>query len=660
MIEQLSNGSYRVRVYYGHGKRYTRLSKKERLTEKEEAEKKHLEDKWGCPDQITTRRTICCANEWQAKIIEKYFKEAASLEAQGKNVPYHLINVELAPDRDSYLEELSYLMASICGFKKDLIRNLEYDLFVAQASANLEWIYHMKIEPEEIQEGAFVFCEPSKKISLKNKKVAFTGSVCGFTGDEEYLRCLRKFCIENKVDYLIATGPWIKTIFLHKSSYKTTILQGLKDLLKDVKIIAIRSNRDKPTHLSELKEIGIQYINMIEDDKNVFCGMTSSNSSSKNQLHRFDEMFPGKNVFFYTTFVGFKTQATLDRSIRYLIGSGSSGYNTPRSRVWANSYDNQLMHANSRDSIGGHLVRFDGKGNPYPTTFRYHEKEKAILFGGKAFYKNKSKAGKIHLILSDFHAVSHHRPSFAAFLKFLEKYKEQIISFSINGDFLDNMVLCHHNKGKLLNQIELAKRDWDFLKEIAYTRECFKMINSLLPSNVKKVFKMGNHEINSINKFLQRDINHFLKSFMDVNVLLGIEENGYEIVDEKTHYKIGETTTMHGHELHRTQSRKVLGKNNAKGHFHGVMLDADGMIFGGMQDPDSVDFFPHKLVAWSTGFCASTDINGRSTLPQPILVNGNSYADFDKIHTNIKDLKIEPPKKLDLSYCIEWTGREGV
>ena len=660
MIEKLDNGSYRVRVYYGHERRYTYLCRKEKLTQNEEREKKRLEENWGLPKRITTRRTVCCIHLWQAKIIQKNFKEAARLEARGQKVPSSLLDVELAPDRESYLEELSYQMASICGFKPALLANLEYDLFIAQSSANTDWIYHMNIQEQEIKKLAVGFCTASTRISLKNKTIAFTGAVCGFTGDENYLKCLRKFCMQNKVDYLITAGPWIKTIFLHKSSSKTTIVKSLKDLLKEVKILAIRSNRDKPTHLAALKEIGIEFINMIEDEKNVFVGLTSTKSSSKNQLDRFDNDYTGKNIFFYTSFVGLKTQSLLGDGIRYLVGSGSSGYNTPSSRVWAHSYDTQLMHSKSRDSIGGHLIKFDSDKNPHITTFRYHTEEKALFFGGKAYYKNRSKTGKLHVILSDFHAVSHHKASFTAFIRFLQKYKDKIASFSINGDFLDNMVLCHHNRGKILNQVELAKRDWDFLKEIAYTKECLEMIMENLPEDIRKVFKLGNHEINSINKFLQRDINHFLKSFLDIRVLLGLYEYGFEIIDEKTPYKIAETTVMHGHELQRAQARRILGKNNGHGHYHGVFIDSESMTFGGMQDPKSADFFPHNLISWSTGFSVATEVNGKSTLPQPVLITGNTYADFDELHVIKRVMDVPVPEQITFNYSIEWTGREGV
>lgn len=658
MIHQLPNGTYRVRYSYGHEQRYTKLKKIENPSKKVLDEIRFLEEEWGLPKRINVRRSLNCIHRWQAEEVEELFKAAHSLEVQGKKVPQKFLNVDVAPERHHYIDELGYLMASICGFRVEVIDNLDYDVFLAQSDANDKWIENMEITRQEVISFALSHCDKSSDFSLKNKTILFTGAVCGFTGDEEYLRCLRKMAKEVKADAIITAGPWVKSIFLHKTSKKPKVLQFLKELTKDIKVLAIRSNRDKPEHLHAIKEYGVEFINGIEDEKNVFTGLSTTSSSTKNQLKKFEEAYPGKNVYFYTSFVGIMSQATEGGGLRYLTGSGSSGYNTPRARVWANAYDNQLLNSGIRDSIGGHLLRFDGEGNLFPTTFRYHSDLKAILFGGKAFFRNKWKAGKLHVILSDFHACSHHKESFTAFLNFLKENKDKIETLVLNGDFLDNMVLCHHNQGKMLDQIQLIKQDMDFLKEIAYTKECLKKIVEPLNSSTKKVFKLGNHEVNSFNKFLQRDINHFLESLLNIERLLGLKDFGFKIIPSKEAYRIASVVFHHGHEMHRVQAKKTFGKSTARGHSHLLLIDADGMTVSGMEDKNKAHYLSHPYISWTTGFSAITEVDEMSVMPQPIVITNDKYADFDQIRQVKEIIEVPLPKKLVLEYDIEWTGRE--
>lgn len=659
MIHKLKSGVYRVRYAYGHEQRYTKLKRIENPSEKVQEEIAWLEEEWGLPNRINVRRSCNCIHHWQALEIEELFKAAHALEVAGKKVPKNLLKFELAPARDHYLDELGYFLASICGFKVELIDNVDFDIFLEQSDANENWIKKMHITSREIVSYALSHCK-IKKFKLEGKTVLFTGSVCGFTGDSDYLKCLKKMALEMKVDAIITAGPWIKAIFLHKTSSKPNILPALKELAKEVKIVAIRSNRDKPEHLHELKELGIHFINGIEDDKNVFTGISTSNVSTKNQLTKFEEAYPGKNVFFYSTFVGIKSQATEGGGLRYLTGSGSSGYNTPRARVWANAYDSQLLHSGIRDSIGGHVLRFDKKGNVFPTTFRYHTELKAILNGGIAYFKNKAKEGNLHVLLSDFHAGTHHKRAFAGFLKYLEDRQDQIKTLILNGDFLDNLVLCHHNKGQILSQIEIAKRDMDFLKEIAYAKECLKLIVSKVKSGTRLVFKLGNHEVNSFKKFLQRDINHFLHSLLEIDTLLGLSSMGFEIVSSKVAYKLGDIVIHHGHEMHRTQAKKTFGKKSVRGHSHGLLIDSEGMTLSGMEDRDKTDYLFNPYVNWTVGFAATSEYDEHYTMPEPVIISKNKYADYDGLKSVKEDVEIPLPKKLVLEYDIEWTGREGL
>lgn len=655
-----STGMYRVRYHYGHEKRYRALKKLENPSIKVLEEIKQLEEKWGLPKEITTRRSQNCVHKWQAEQIEDLMKIAHGYDIKGKNIPKNLLNIEVAPKKSEYIDELGYFMASICGFKEELLDNIEYDLFLAQSDANTNWIKNMGVSYEDIQMYAQKHCIKDSRFKLKNKTVIFTGAVTGFTGDEDYLKSLRKLAKEIKADAIITAGAWVKTIFLHKAASDPVVLPALKKLASDVRILAIRSNRDKPEHLHRLKELGIEFINGIEDDKHVFTGLTTGGVSSKNQLEKFEDAFYGKNVYFFTSFVGIKSQSTKGGGLRYLVGSGSSGYNTPRARVWANAYDSQLLNSGIRDSIGGHVLRFDSKGTVFPTTFRFHSKMKAILFGGKAYQGNKTKKGVQHVIVSDFHACSHHKYAFTALLEFLDKHKENIKTFVLNGDFFDNMMLCHHNMGKVKTQIEIAKKDMDFLKEIAYAKECLKIMVSRLSPGTKLIFKLGNHEVNSFNKFLERDINHFLTSMLDIDRLLGLTLMGFDIISAKEAYEVGEVTLHHGHEMQRAQAAKTFGKNTVRGHSHGLLIDSMGMTLSGMENRDHADYLFHPYVNWTVGFASITEVDTYSVLPQPILITDQQYADFDGLVKLKKSFEVSLPNSLSIDYDIDWTGREGL
>lgn len=584
------------------------------------------------------------------------------MESEGKKVPTKMLEYDICPPRDAYLEEVSYAMASICGRHPDLLNKIDFYLFLDQADVQTSWLKNLKISEMDIKERALYFCVDSKEeIVLRNKTFLFTGAPTGFTGCEDYLECLRNLAIELNVDGIITAGEWVKSIFLHKTGQVNNPLPALKQLAKQIPIYALRSNRDTPDLLHSLKTIGVTFITGIQDEKNIFDGTRLYRDSARDQLKRFEDSHPGKNVFVHTTYVGMKSQATKGGDLRYLIGSGSSGYNTPSARFWTSSYDSQLFNSGIRDSIGGHVLRFDKESNCFPTTFRYHEDLKAILYGGKAYFKSKVKQGKLHIILSDFHAMAHHKLAFAAFLRFLDEHKEIIETLALNGDFFDNMLLCHHNRGKFSEQIALAKRDLDVLKEVAYTRECIKQILNKLQSKTKLIYKLGNHEVNSIKSFLNRDINHFLGSMLDVERLLGLSTMGFEVVESKEAYYLGENTIHHGHEIERRGARKIFGKNSVRGHSHGLEIDCDGMTLPAMEDPSRVHYTSHPYLDWALGFGVITEVDGKSALPQPVLAMDNGkYGDFDGIKQVKQSVEVPKPSSISFEYTLEWTGREGL
>lgn len=649
MIQKLPNGAYRVRYDFGFLKRYNYLKKQTKLTEKQAEEFREVEEK----SKTKTRRSYCCKHLWQAEHVEKIFKAAYELESAGKIVPPSLLKIEEVPDKMKYLEELAYSMASLCGFQEELIDNIDYTLFLDQVDANKWWLRNLEISPEDIRVWAKTSCIGPSDIELPGKTIIFTGAVTGFTGCEDYLDCLRTLALEIKADAIVTVGEWVKTIFLHKSSRSNRVLPALRRLANSVKILAIRSNRDIPEMLHELKDIGITFINGIEDEKNVFTGLRLYRSSTKDQLSRFEESFTGKNVFAYTTYVGLKTQAQKGGDPRYLVGSGSSGYNTPSARLWTTAYDSQLFHSGIRDNIGGHILRFDEDANVFPTTFRYLNEQ--IYFGGNVYRKRGFEKGETHVLVSDFHASSLHKEGFGCLLHFLKN--NPVKSISINGDFFSNKILCHHHEKNIREQVRAAKKDLDFLKEIAHAKSCLMLISESV-GNAKKIFKLGNHEVNSIRNFVKKDTNHFLESMLDLTVLLGLEELGFEIVQSEEAYEVGGLTILHGHEMTTIESDKIFGKNTVRGHSHGLCIGPYSMTLACLEDPSKAGYLPHKYTSWAPGFAVITELDGDATLPQPITIKGKRYAGFDRIHEVSGAPEIPLPETLSLTYKLNWTGRE--
>lgn len=658
MIQKQKQGTYRVRWRYGHNSRYKFLKKIKNPPQRVLDEIYKLEQLYGKPVEIKTMRSFNCLHLWQAKEVEEAFKAACELERLGKNVPDKLVQFEVCPERPQFIEELAYEMSSICGFQEDIIRNCDYFLFLEQADVEMAWVKNLEVTESEIKDFAISLCTNVTDFKLAGRKFLFIGSVVGFTGCEDYIRCLKTLAKNENVDGIITAGEWIKTIFLHKKGKTNTPLKAVKELASEFPIFAIRSNRDSGHMLSNLKEIGITFLNGIEDEKNLFTGLQLSRSSTKDQLTKYEDFSHDKNIFVFSSYVGLKSQVKSEGKIRYIVGSGSSGFNTPRSRLWAASYDTQLFKAQTIDNIGGHILAFDNKSNLYPTTFRYIPEKKAIFHNGSAFTPRTIKNGKLHLLISDFHADSHDRNTFTAVLEFIEKRRDEIQTLALNGDFLTNLVLNHYNFGDLSVQMEIRNRDMDFLKEIAWTKMCLEMLVSRLKKGTRLIFKIGNHEVNSLKKFLKKDTNYFLKSMLDLTRLLDLDTLGFEIIDERNAYRIGDIDIYHGHEMSRKQGRRMFGVNNVRGHSHGIEIDSYGMTLAGMESDQKVHYTNWAFTKWSLGFATITEFEDSVSMPQPVLVHGNKYFDMNKIITMNKQVSIELPQTLSITYSIDWTGRE--
>src|SRR3990172_1722674 len=169
VIQKLKNGKFRVRYDFGYNSYYRSLLKqlKNLKNKKNDSKFKEILDKVtylevtignGKTVNIKTRRSFNCRNLWQAEHVEKVFKDAYDIESSGGVLPDYLIK-ELdsftdAPYKLDYLEELSYKLASYSDFNPNVIKNIEYDVFLEQASVDVKWMDNYNIKEKEVKDFA--------------------------------------------------------------------------------------------------------------------------------------------------------------------------------------------------------------------------------------------------------------------------------------------------------------------------------------------------------------------------------------------------------------------------------------------------------------------------------------------------------------------------
>ncbi|MDB4330318.1 hypothetical protein N9948_01205 [bacterium] len=685
MIQKLKNGKFRVRLEYGHNKYYKYLIrqqiklekrseqltnlKRKRPVEEKMVEKElstileavaNLEMEHGKPVNIKTRRSFNCRNKWQAQLVENLFKDAQEHESRGEEIPDYLIkaidNQEDAPYREDFLEELGYQLASVSGNHPEVVENFSYSIFISQASVNEEWLEHHRIHEKEVKKTAISVCTDQETIELKGKTFLFTGAFIGITACEDYVKSLHRLAKLKKVDGIILVGPWVKYIFLHKTAENQKVLNSVKKLTEDnIKIYALRSSVESADLIPQLKELGIKFLTKIEDENNLFLNHKFSRISGKDQLTRFRDYSINKNLFVNTTYVAFEPTLRKD-TLRYIIGSGASSYFTPSSRIWSNSFDSQRFNAEKYEDIGGHILRFDKTGNVYPSSFYFNHETKSIIVNGEV-YSAKTKAtpesADLHVMISDVHAKIMNRKAFRGFLDFLVKHRSKIKSLSINGDFFDNKLLCHHNEHNIAAQIEGKLKHKSFLHEVAHSRKVLDLILEALGKhrkNIKLTFKMGNHEVNSLKKATSKSIYHFLDTMLDLNHLLGLEKLGFEIVDGKKPYYIGDIAVYHGHEMTRNIASRVHGKESVCGHMHRGTIDNRGTILPTFENSQSADYLSYHVAPWTLGWAVFQEYKGLVTRPEFILYYNDKYFDYDKIVEVKKPIEDEIPKEINITY----------
>ena len=653
-IEKTKFNKYRIQVRTGHKARLKSLKKKDFLTPKETKERESIIKILTRPNGrlFEQRRSANAVHLWQAKEIEKAFLLAAKHEATGMKVPEDLLVFDTCPEKDQFIEETAFVLATVGGMKPEVITQMDFELFCAQADINLDWIDKLNVSFDILKEAAINLCSvDAERIGFKNKKFLFIGAPKTITSSLTFLRCLKTMAADLKVDGIITTGPWIKTIFLNKQSKFVEIPKELKELVSEFNFYAMRSNKDKIDRMQPLKAIGIKFLRGIDREHFSITGLAFHTASNIDQLKRFEYENSSKDILCNTSYVAARSQARMKGEYRLLIGSGSSGVNTPRSRHWATAYDSQLFNSNVRDNIGGHVLQFDQEERLYPTTFRFEEKYNSIYYGGKVYTPTKIIDANMHVVLTDFHVLSHSEAGFWAFIDFIKNNKNRIKSLTLNGDFFSNKVISHHQDKNIKLQAEMKAQGMSFIKEISIARDYMCRIVKELSPDTARYFKMGNHEKNSIDKFLSKATNHFLDDMMNLDTLLGLTANNFKIIENKELHHIGDATIIHGNELQNAEARKLAGPKLIRGHSHLLDIGTHGVTLPGMEEPDQANYLPTKYVKWAIGWGVSTEYKGVTSLPHPMLVRHGKYFDFHKVK-KIKIKKLIHSKTLTVEYKI--------
>jgi len=686
-------GNQRVRVEHGHNTYYKRLEKEKADLEKEV---KLLEEEGKGKREITSKERIISSlntkilqlrelhsippgkkfyakryslnveTKEQAKFVDNLFKEKKDYHAEGKEPPAELVSridsLNEAPSKSEYLEYLAAILIDLSGYNLEqdinMLHNVPKDQFHEQACVSDNYIEYHGITQEEVIEEALDQIENPVIIELKNKKFIFTSAFTSFTAIDTFAKLIYNLAKRHQVDGIIVVGPWSKTIFLHKTSATNTILDSVKRIVKDFNVYALRSNLDVAETIPELKRLGVTFVDKIEDDKNIFLGYKLSHASSKNQLRRYKDLDKSKNIFVYSSYVTTETQLYQDK-IYNIIGSGSSSVNLPRSRRTTAGYDGQLLNSMKYDSTGGHLLTFDNDSNVHYSSFHYNRELKSILVNGERIetkFQAKPKKCDLSVIVSDMHVQHMNHSCFKALLDFLGKENHRIKRFILNGDFFDNVILSHWKRDRVNEQIDDSKKLGSFLHEIAYAKEVLRLILNKLDPKTELIYKMGNHEVNSLKKILGQSLLHSLGNMLDLETLLDLKGFGFKVIDSRKSYIVGGVTLFHGHEMNQVKGRQVFGRKNAKGHFHRCSVDNTGVVFPGFQNPESADFMPYFKQSWANGWSVINESEGIGDKPEFILLSEEGvYYDFDSLRNvaDIEDVPISIEKNISITFNLD-------
>jgi len=593
--------------------------------------------------------------EFQKDYARKLFDEARDYEAEGLKVPKDLAkkieDIKDVPDYATHLDILSYYYGALCKFDERILGKIPFAMFLSQSSINITWIEYQNISEDDIVDSTRIMMTENHEHLLYNKRYLFIGSFVSYTADDSLAECLIKIVKKNELDGIIVAGPWTKEIYLHKTFGKNVIIEVVRRLLKETNVIAMRSNQEEVSFLPELRELGVTFINSLVNDKNIFFGSKVTNTSTKDQFTIYRDIDLCKNIFCYTSYVGFETQLKQDQIIS-IIGSGSASVNTPRARFWTKTYTREVLNSMKYDSTGGHLLTFDDKSDVNVSSFHFNKKLMGVPLQGKLYpVEGKVKDCRLAFLASDLHIQHMDMFCFTGFLNNLEKEKERIDLLYLNGDLFDNALLSHWDENKIGEQINNKLEFKSFLHEVAKAKEALRMIVSRVRPDTKLFFKWGNHEVNSLNKLKERSLIHFLDNMLNLKDLLGLEELGFKTIDSRESFKLGDISIIHGHEMSPAQARRNFGRKNIRGHSHQCKIDNLGIVLPSMQKNDTADYMPYKVQNWSPGWAVSSMLDGVIEKPEFILMhNSNTYYDFDGKVTIDKPIDIVVPKKFDASW----------
>jgi len=592
--------------------------------------------------------------EHQKNYARNLFDEAKDYEAQGLKVPKELEkkieDIKTVPDYETHMDILTYYYASLCKFDERLLGKIPFELFLSQTSINLTWLAYQDIKEEDIVDSTRIMLNERHSDILKNKRYLFIGAFVSYTADESFAECILKIVKENELDGIIVAGPWTKEIYLHKTFGKNVILSIVKKIIKETNVIAIRANQEEVAFLPELRSLGVTFVNSLENEKNVFFGSKITNTSTKDQFTIYRDIDMSKNMFCYTSYVGFETQLKQDRIIQR-VGSGSASVNTPRSIFWAKSYTREVINSMKYDSTGGHLLTFDEESNVSVRSFHFNRTMDGVPLQGK-FYpvEGKTRDCRLAFLASDLHIQHVDMHCFTGFLNHLEKMKDRVDVLYLNGDFFDNALLSHWDEHRIGEQIKNKIEFKSFIHEVARAREALRMIVARVNPGTELYFKWGNHEINSLKKIKDRSLLHFLDNILNLEDLLGLEELGFQTIDSRKSFTLGDIPILHGHEMSPAQARANFGRKNIRGHSHQCKVDNDGIVLPSMQRNGTADYCPYAIQNWAIGWGVSSIVDGVFEKPELILMHDEkSYYDFDGRVYIDKPVEINIPDKFLMS-----------
>lgn len=181
----------------------------------------------------------------------------------------------------------------------------------------------------------------------------------------------------------------------------------------------------------------------------------------------------------------------------------------------------------------------------------------------------KNKEVKTAVAIYDLHYPQHHQPTVDAILDFLTRNKPDIVI--LGGDQLDCAEISHHNKHKGLYKLPGSyKRNID-----NFDKNILKKIEASISSDCQKIWIQGNHE-NWSYELVEH--NPELQGMVEPELLLNLEERGWQFVPFNHSFKYGELTIIHGAELagcgnqnstfHAKKAMEIFCTNVLYGHYH--------------------------------------------------------------------------------------------